>query len=68
MLKNEIPHDYFSNGFVFQHLILQKTKVGVKITQWLVCSRKTIESKAPIPKVMKPTHKIEEKRDERLRD
>ena len=36
--------------------------------RWTLCNSETIESKALIPNVMKPTHKIEENIYQRLRN
>ena len=48
----------------FQLINLRRKKIIMTIPRLHVCSNETLESKAMIPNVMRPTHKIEEKIDQ----
>ena len=65
---DDVPQDFRFVPYIFYLLKLRKKKVIVKIPQLPVCNNDTLESKDLIPNVMKPTPKIEEKRDQRLRN
>ena len=65
---DNVPQDFGFAPSNFQLLKLRKQKVIMKIPWWLVWSNETLESKALIPNVVKPTPKIEERRYQRLRN
>ena len=63
-----VNQDFFANGFLFSLLNLRRKKIIAKIPRGPVLSSETLESKALIQNVMKPTPKIEQKRYQRLRN
>ena len=63
----KVQHDFFANGFFLRLLKRHRKKVIVKMPQWPIWSSETLESKAPIPNVMKPAQEKIEKLDQRLR-
>ena len=65
--RPDVQHDFISKGF-FALLKHRRKKVIAKMPRWPIWSSETLESKALIPNVMKPTHKKIEKVDERLRN
>ena len=64
----EVSQDFSFVLYKFQPLNLCRKKFIAKIRRSPVWSSETLESKALIQNVMKPTPKIEEKRDQRLRN
>ena len=63
----KVQHDFFSNGFFLRLLKRHRKKFIAKIPRWPVWSSETLESKALIPNVMKPTQEKKEKIDKHLR-
>ena len=63
----KVQRQFFSNGFFLRLLKRHRKKFIAKMSRWPVWGSETLESKALIPNVMKPTQEKIEKRDPRLR-